>query len=106
MSEKTGRGPLRQGWIRMEHLRGRSDGILMCAYKLCRINVDIPIMKDGLEKLIVDFVRTHLLEEATQAWVLQDEWHDLNVKVISEKYWCILTLLNQRYNQQGNKLLL
>ena len=53
----------------------------MCAYKLCRINVDIPIMKDGLEKLIVDFVRTHLLEEATQAWVLQDEWHDLNVKV-------------------------
>ena len=78
----------------------------MCAYKLCRINVDIPIMKDGLEKLIVDFVRTHLLEEATQAWVLQDEWHDLNVKVISEKYWCILALLNQRYSLQRNLLLL
>ena len=78
MSEKTGRGPLPRGWIDSPP----GDGVLLWAYKLCRIEVvDLPIMKDGVEAFIVDVVRTSLLDAATQAWVWQDEWLGLTIEV-------------------------
>ena len=70
-------------------------GVTLCAYKLCRIEVvDLPLMKDGVEELIVDLIRISLLEAATQAWVWQDEWHDLNVQVCRSSYrWNVVNIL-------------
>ncbi|KAK4316105.1 hypothetical protein Pmani_012711 [Petrolisthes manimaculis] len=72
-SEKTGRGPLREGWR-------EAAEIIMCSYKL----VDVSFQVFGLQTRVEDFVhraiRNVLLLGHRQAFAWIDEWYGMTLE--------------------------
>jgi len=73
VSEKTGRGPLGQDWI-------REAKTIMCAYKLCKVEFRYWGMQSKIEKFIHDVgLRKTMHRAHRQAWAWQDEWVGLTI---------------------------
>ncbi|KRX62333.1 Membrane-associated phosphatidylinositol transfer protein 3 [Trichinella sp. T9] len=76
-STVTGRGPLKESWIKDCQENGRP---IMCAYKLCKVNFCYWGMQSKIEKFIHDYaLRRVMLRAHRQAWAWQDEWCGLTI---------------------------
>ncbi|OUC44419.1 DDHD domain protein [Trichinella nativa] len=76
-STVTGRGPLKESWIKDCQENGRP---IMCAYKLCKVHFCYWGMQSKIEKFIHDYaLRRVMLRAHRQAWAWQDEWCGLTI---------------------------
>ncbi|KRX73493.1 Membrane-associated phosphatidylinositol transfer protein 1, partial [Trichinella sp. T6] len=76
-STVTGRGPLKESWIKDCQENGRP---IMCAYKLCKVHFSYWGMQSKIEKFIHDYaLRRVMLRAHRQAWAWQDEWCGLTI---------------------------
>ncbi|ETN80436.1 phosphatidylinositol transfer protein, partial [Necator americanus] len=76
-SQKTGRGPLGDDWVK-EFVR--SGKPVMCAYKMCKVEFRYWGMQTRAERWIHDLaLRNTMLRAHRQAWAWQDEWVGLNM---------------------------
>ncbi|KRZ18030.1 Membrane-associated phosphatidylinositol transfer protein 1 [Trichinella zimbabwensis] len=76
-STVTGRGPLKESWIKDCQENGRP---IMCAYKLCKVQFCYWGMQSKIEKFIHDYaLRRVMLRAHRQAWAWQDEWCGLTI---------------------------
>ncbi|KRZ70462.1 Protein retinal degeneration B [Trichinella papuae] len=76
-STVTGRGPLKESWIKDCQENGRP---IMCAYKLCKVQFCYWGMQSKIEKFIHDYaLRKVMLRAHRQAWAWQDEWCGLTI---------------------------
>ncbi|EJW88443.1 retinal degeneration b protein [Wuchereria bancrofti] len=81
-SIKTGRGPLKENWIDDCIKNGKP---IMCAYKLCRVEFRFWGLQTRAERWIHSHaLRNTMLRAHKQAWVWQDEWHDLTLEDVRE----------------------
>jgi hypothetical protein len=79
-SQKTNRGPLSADWR-----RSPPNGIIMCSYKLCKVEFRYWGMQSRVERLIHDYgLRRVMLRAHRQAWVWQDEWVGLTMADIRQ----------------------
>ncbi|XP_037548013.1 membrane-associated phosphatidylinositol transfer protein 2 [Nematolebias whitei] len=83
-SVKTKRGPLSEDWIEdMNQNPGQS--IVMCAYKLCKVEFRYWGMQSKIERFIHDVgLRKVMVRAHRQAWCWQDEWYGLTMEDIRE----------------------
>ncbi|KAH8038409.1 hypothetical protein HPB51_001523 [Rhipicephalus microplus] len=93
ISAKTSRGPLDDDWLQayLDHRQlgtpapPPGDGIIMCAYKLCRVEFRYWGMQSKIEKFIHDVaLRKTMLRAHRQAWAWQDEWVGLTMDDIRQ----------------------
>ncbi|KAL7635918.1 UNVERIFIED_CONTAM: hypothetical protein RMT77_013735 [Armadillidium vulgare] len=90
MSQKTGRGPLGEEWIKeyWEECKGQKTPLpngkaIMCAYKLCKVEFRYWGMQTKIEKFIHDSaLRKTMLRAHRQAWAWMDEWWGLTIEDI------------------------
>uniref|UniRef100_A0A1I8JQI0 Membrane-associated phosphatidylinositol transfer protein 2 n=1 Tax=Macrostomum lignano TaxID=282301 RepID=A0A1I8JQI0_9PLAT len=78
VSEKTGRGPLDDGWrdeAASKPVTPDGKSAIMCSYKLCRVEFRYWGMQTKIERFIHDVaLRKTMLRAHRQAWAWQDEW--------------------------------
>ena len=90
VSEKTGRGPLNEEWIKEyspnseikedENQPGRG---IMCAYKLFKVEFRYWGLQGKVESMVHDYaLRKTMLNGHLKAWLWQDEWHGLSMEDI------------------------
>ncbi|CAF1217175.1 unnamed protein product [Adineta ricciae] len=78
-SEKTGRGPLSSDWFEQMKRTGKKD-VIMCAYKLCRVEFRYWGMQSKCERFIHEIaLRKTILRAHRQAWCWQDEYQGLTL---------------------------
>uniref|UniRef100_UPI00398E8F41 membrane-associated phosphatidylinositol transfer protein 1-like n=1 Tax=Pristiophorus japonicus TaxID=55135 RepID=UPI00398E8F41 len=81
-SVKTARGPLSDSWIEERRTR-EGQALVMCAYKLCKVEFRYWGMQSKIEQFIHDIgLRRVMLRAHRQAWCWQDEWCDLSMEEI------------------------
>uniref|UniRef100_A0A3B5MVM4 Phosphatidylinositol transfer protein N-terminal domain-containing protein n=1 Tax=Xiphophorus couchianus TaxID=32473 RepID=A0A3B5MVM4_9TELE len=81
-SIKTRRGPLSEDWIEeINHNPGQT--VVMCAYKLCKVEFRYWGMQSKIERFIHD-VGKYLGSAHRQAWCWQDEWYGLTIEDIRQ----------------------
>ncbi|KAK7506756.1 hypothetical protein BaRGS_00002231 [Batillaria attramentaria] len=76
-SQKTGRGPLEEGW------RERTEPI-MCSYKLARVKFEVFGLQTKVESFTHKSVRDILLLGHRQAFAWIDDWYGLGIDDIRE----------------------
>ncbi|KAG8543942.1 hypothetical protein GDO81_023333 [Engystomops pustulosus] len=76
-SEKTGRGPLRDGW-RESHLP------IMCSYKLVAVKFEVWGLQTRVEQFVHKVVKDILLIGHRQAFAWVDEWYDMTMDEVRE----------------------
>ncbi|XP_008421580.1 membrane-associated phosphatidylinositol transfer protein 2 isoform X2 [Poecilia reticulata] len=83
-SIKTRRGPLSEDWIEeINHNPGKS--VVMCAYKLCKVEFRYWGMQSKIERFIHDVgLRKVMVRAHRQAWCWQDEWYGLTIEDIRQ----------------------
>uniref|UniRef100_A0A3Q2CKA1 Phosphatidylinositol transfer protein membrane associated 2 n=1 Tax=Cyprinodon variegatus TaxID=28743 RepID=A0A3Q2CKA1_CYPVA len=83
-SVKTRRGPLNEDWI--EEINQNPDQtIVMCAYKLCKVEFRYWGMQSKIERFIHDVgLRKVMVRAHRQAWCWQDEWYGLTIEDIRQ----------------------
>ncbi|CAF1119442.1 unnamed protein product [Rotaria sordida] len=78
-SEKTGRGPLISDWFEQMKKSARNE-LIMCAYKLCRVEFRYWGMQSRCERFIHEIaLRKTILRAHRQAWCWQDEYQGLTL---------------------------
>ncbi|XP_067883020.1 membrane-associated phosphatidylinositol transfer protein 1-like, partial [Heterodontus francisci] len=78
-SVKTARGPLSENWIK-ERKGQEGSRVIMCAYKLCKVEFRYWGMQSKIEQFIHDIgLRRVMLRAHRQAWCWQDEWSHLTM---------------------------
>ncbi|KAL5477139.1 hypothetical protein EMCRGX_G023888 [Ephydatia muelleri] len=73
-SQKTGRGPLMDDWRTKP-----PDRVIMCAYKLMKIEFPYWGLQSKVERLIDHALHQIMLRAHKQAWAWQDEWVGLTM---------------------------
>uniref|UniRef100_A0A087XFM6 Phosphatidylinositol transfer protein membrane associated 2 n=1 Tax=Poecilia formosa TaxID=48698 RepID=A0A087XFM6_POEFO len=83
-SIKTRRGPLSEDWIEeINHNPGQT--VVMCAYKLCKVEFRYWGMQSKIERFIHDVgLRKVMVRAHRQAWCWQDEWYGLTIEDIRQ----------------------
>lgn len=112
VSQKTGRGPLCEGWIDSywSACQGKSTPLdngmaIMCAYKLCKVDFRYWGVQSKVERFVHDFaLRRTMLSAHTQAWAWQDEWFGLTLSDIRRIEAETQRELALRFNQQQQQL--
>ncbi|PAA86408.1 hypothetical protein BOX15_Mlig010626g1 [Macrostomum lignano] len=88
VSEKTGRGPLDDGWrdeAASKPVTPDGKSAIMCSYKLCRVEFRYWGMQTKIERFIHDVaLRKTMLRAHRQAWAWQDEWVGLTMADIRQ----------------------
>ncbi|KAI5718845.1 hypothetical protein M8J76_001025 [Diaphorina citri] len=90
VSKTTGRGPLSENWIseywnavKEDPTVSHDNKSMMCAYKLCKIQLNYWGIQSKVERFIADTaLRKTMLRAHRQAWAWQDEWNGLNIEDI------------------------
>ncbi|XP_037835509.1 membrane-associated phosphatidylinositol transfer protein 2 isoform X1 [Kryptolebias marmoratus] len=83
-SVKTKRGPLSEDWIE-EINQNPGQSIVMCAYKLCKVEFRYWGMQSKIERFIHDVgLRKVMVRAHRQAWCWQDEWYGLTIADIRQ----------------------
>ncbi|KAM4616578.1 membrane-associated phosphatidylinositol transfer protein 2-like isoform 4-T4 [Polymixia lowei] len=83
-SSKTQRGPLRDDWIE-EYNNNPGKTLIMCAYKLCKVEFRYWGMQSKIERFIHDVgLRKVMVRAHRQAWCWQDEWYGLTIEDIRQ----------------------
>ncbi|XP_015798553.3 membrane-associated phosphatidylinositol transfer protein 2 [Nothobranchius furzeri] len=81
-SVKTKRGPLTEDWIE-EINQDPGQCVVMCAYKLCKVEFRYWGMQSKIERFIHDVgLRKVMVRAHRQAWCWQDEWYGLTIEDI------------------------
>lgn len=76
-SQKTGRGPLVEGWR-------ESDKPIMCSYKVVKVSFEVWGFQTKVEDFIQKCVRDVLLLGHRQAFAWIDEWLDMSIEDVRE----------------------
>ncbi|XP_041038138.1 membrane-associated phosphatidylinositol transfer protein 1-like [Carcharodon carcharias] len=102
-SLKTARGPLPENWI--EDRRGQNGtAVVMCAYKLCKVEFRYWGMQSKIEQFIHDVgLRRVMLRAHRQAWCWQDEWCDLTMEDIRRLEEETARMLAQRMGKHSEE---
>ncbi|XP_012725061.2 membrane-associated phosphatidylinositol transfer protein 2 isoform X3 [Fundulus heteroclitus] len=83
-SIKTRRGPLTEDWIE-EINQNPGQTVVMCAYKLCKVEFRYWGMQSKIERFIHDVgLRKVMVRAHRQAWCWQDEWYGLTIEDIRQ----------------------
>ncbi|KAM3868494.1 membrane-associated phosphatidylinositol transfer protein 2-like isoform 5-T5 [Diretmus argenteus] len=83
-SVKTQRGPLQEDWIE-EYNNNPGKTLIMCAYKLCKVEFRYWGMQSKIERFIHDVgLRKVMVRAHRQAWCWQDEWYGLTIEDIRQ----------------------
>ncbi|KAK5622439.1 Membrane-associated phosphatidylinositol transfer protein 2 [Crenichthys baileyi] len=83
-SLKTRRGPLSEDWIE-EISQNPGQTVVMCAYKLCKVEFRYWGMQSKIERFIHDMgLRKVMVRAHRQAWCWQDEWYGLTIEDIRQ----------------------
>ena len=90
VSEKTGRGPLNEDWIKeystnseITEDKNQTGKGIMCAYKLFKVEFKYWGLQGKVESMVHDYaLRRTMLNGHLKAWLWQDEWHGLSIEDI------------------------
>ncbi|OCT60841.1 hypothetical protein XELAEV_18046863mg [Xenopus laevis] len=77
VSEKTGRGLLKEGWR-------ESQEPIMCSYKLVAVKFEVWGLQSRVEQFVHKVVRDVLLIGHRQAFAWVDEWYDMTMDEVRE----------------------
>uniref|UniRef100_A0A8D0H343 Phosphatidylinositol transfer protein membrane associated 2 n=1 Tax=Sphenodon punctatus TaxID=8508 RepID=A0A8D0H343_SPHPU len=84
-SVKTKRGPLSEDWIEEYKNNPGKYPVIMCAYKLCKVEFRYWGMQSKIERFIHDVgLRKVMVRAHRQAWCWQDEWYGLTIEDIRQ----------------------
>jgi len=108
-SEKTGRGPIDEDWIRdyWAECEGKPTPLpngkaIMCAYKLCKVEFKYWGMQAKIEKFIHDVaLRKTMCRAHQQAWAWMDEWWGMTIEDIRAIEEETMAILHKKYNTGG-----
>lgn len=101
-STKRKRGPLTEDWLEPNNDNSK---LLMCVYKLCKVQFGYWPMQYRVEQFIQDYIRKELVRAHRQVWAWQDEWVDLTMEDIrqmeKETQECLAKMMDKGSDKGG-----